>query len=109
MNTGGPGDWVLSNQTVDASGRATDLPSWFGACLPAPPAPSGTTEGPVRVQGPDTMDACFTRLNAEGYRQHVVYQPASRFWPLQWAETGAVPRACPACSPASASGGSAAG
>ena len=85
VNTGGAGNWVLSNQTVDASGRATDLPSWFGACLPAPPAP-GTTEGPVKVQGPDTMDACFTRLNAEGYRQHVVYQPAKHFWPLQWVE-----------------------
>jgi hypothetical protein len=87
VNTGGPGSWVLSNRTVDASGRATDLPSWFGACLPAPPAP-GTTEGQVQVQrGPDTMDACFQRLNAEGYRQHVVYQPAKNFWPLQWAET----------------------
>jgi hypothetical protein len=85
VNTGGVGNWVLSNQTVDASGRATDLPSWFGACLPAPPAP-GTTDATVRVQGPDTMDACFTRLNAEGYRQHVVYQPAKHFWPLQWVE-----------------------
>jgi hypothetical protein len=32
------------------------------------------------------MDACFTRLNAEDYRQHLVYQPANHFWPLQWAE-----------------------
>jgi hypothetical protein len=86
VNTkGGVGNWVLSNQTVDASGRATGLPSWFGSCLPPPPAP-GTTEGPVKVQGPDTLDACFTRLNAEGYRQHVVYQPAKHFWPLQWVE-----------------------
>jgi hypothetical protein len=85
VNTGGVGNWVLSNRTVDADGRATSLPSWFAACLPPPPAP-GTTEGPVKVQGPDTMDACFQRLNAEGYRQHVVYQPAKHFWPLQWAE-----------------------
>jgi hypothetical protein len=85
VNTGGVGNWVLSNQTVDANGRATTLPSWFADCLPPPPAP-GTTEGPVKVRGPDTMDACFQRLNAEGYRQHVVYQPAKHFWPLQWAE-----------------------
>jgi hypothetical protein len=23
-----------------------------------------------------------------GYRQRVTYQPASRFWPFQWYETG---------------------
>ena len=63
----------------------------------------------MQVQGPDTMDACFTRLNAEGYRQHVVYQPAKHFWPLQWAETGAVPRRLRPARRASASGGSAAG
>ena len=40
----------------------------------------------MKAQGPDTLDACFTRLNTEGYRQHLVYQPASHFWPLQWAE-----------------------
>jgi hypothetical protein len=87
VNTGGVGNWVLANETVDAHGRATSVPSWFADCLPPPPAP-GASEGPVRVQGPDTIDACFTRLNAEGYRQHVVYQPAKHFWPLQWAELG---------------------
>jgi hypothetical protein len=88
VNTkGGAGNWVLSNQTVDATGRATGVPSWFADCLPSPPAP-GAANGPVQVQGPDKLDACFTRLNAEGYRQHVVYQPAKHFWPLQWAETG---------------------
>jgi hypothetical protein len=34
------------------------------------------------------IDACLARLNQEGYRQHLVYQPANRFWTLQWAETG---------------------
>ena len=28
------GDWVLTNQTVDARGRATALPSWFSAVCP---------------------------------------------------------------------------
>jgi hypothetical protein len=84
LNTGGQGNWVLSNQTVDASGRATALPSWFTGCLPPPPAVG--QDGPVRVQGPDPMAACFQRLNAEGYHQHIVYQPAKNFWPLQWAE-----------------------
>ena len=30
-------DWILTNQTVDADGRAASLPSWFGDCLPPPP------------------------------------------------------------------------
>jgi hypothetical protein len=85
VRTGNPGNWVLSNQTVDANGHATALPSWFSGCLPPPPSP-GAPEARVQVSGPDKLDACFTRLNAEGYRQHLVYQPANHFWPLQWAE-----------------------
>jgi hypothetical protein len=85
VNTGAVGDWVLSNKTVDDNGVATALPAWFGGCLPQPPAP-GTETGPVKAEGPDKLDACFQRLDAEGYRQHLVYQPAKNFWPLQWAE-----------------------
>jgi hypothetical protein len=86
LHTGNRGDWILSNQTVDASGHVTELPSWMGGCLPAPPgSPSAeSAAGPV----PDSdLEACFARLADEGYRQKVVYQPAARFWPLQWAET----------------------
>ena len=65
--------------------RPPCLPSWFARLPPAAAGP-GTADGPVKAQGPDTLDACFTRLNAEGYRQQLVYQPAKHFWPLQWAE-----------------------
>ena len=34
------------------------------------------------------IDACLARLNRDGYRQHLDYQPANRFWTLRWAETG---------------------
>jgi hypothetical protein len=78
------GDWVLSQATVNASGRTTSLPSWFVTCI-APPPPGAVDK--ARREGPD-VSSCFTRLTAEGYRQHVVYQPASRFWPLQWFESG---------------------
>jgi len=79
-----PDAWILTNQTVDAAGKAVALPSWFTGCVPPPAAP-----GEVEHQaGRGALDACLARLNAEGYRQQVVYQPASRFWPLQWAETG---------------------
>jgi hypothetical protein len=79
VTTGDRGDWILSSKTVDASGReVTDLPSWFGDCMQAP-----RSHEPLRV----TLRACLVRLGDLGYRQRVVYQPASRFWPLQWAET----------------------
>lgn len=76
--TGQRGDWIVSNQTVDASGHAVSVPAWFGDCLPSPG--SGKEPGDVR--------ACLARLGDEGYRQRVDYQPATRFWALQWAETG---------------------
>jgi hypothetical protein len=85
VTTGGKGDWLLSNQTVDAKGHASALPSWLGQCLPQPPSPSSSAS-PVPVTRP-SLEGCFARLTAEGYRQRVVYQPADRFWRLQWAET----------------------
>lgn len=87
MSTGELGAWDLSNETVDASGKAVALPAWFSDCLPPPPGAGP----PARVQAPPgqraKLEECFTRLNAEGYRQHVVYHPASHFWRLQWTET----------------------
>ena len=35
-----------------------------------------------------SLEACFSRLADEGYRQKITYIPASRFWDLQWRETG---------------------
>ncbi|MCW2767507.1 MAG: hypothetical protein JWO11_3466 [Nocardioides sp.] len=72
-----PGAWVTQNRTVDPDGKVVEfLPAWAEDCAPAP----GTS--------PDTAVACFTRLAEEGYRQQVEYLPASRFWALQWMETG---------------------
>jgi ABC-type transport system involved in multi-copper enzyme maturation permease subunit len=86
VHTAGHGDWVLTNETVDASGRPSTLPSWFAACTPPPPTGTqGTQTAAVAGSG---LDDCLARLDEEGYRQHVVYHPASRFWPLQWAESG---------------------
>jgi ABC-type transport system involved in multi-copper enzyme maturation permease subunit len=86
-HTADPGDWVLANQTLDPSGRVIDaLPAWFGQCLPPPPSPAN---GPAEARGGRAaLQTCLTRLADEGYRQQLVYQPASRFWALQWAETG---------------------
>jgi hypothetical protein len=87
-HTADPRDWILTNQTVDSHGKAAALPSWFSGCLPPPPG-AGQTGGNVEATPRlGTLDACFTRLADEGYRQRLVYQPHTNFWRLQWAETG---------------------
>jgi ABC-type transport system involved in multi-copper enzyme maturation permease subunit len=86
VNTGDLRDWVLSNRTADASGRPVDaLPPWMADCL-QPPSSGGprSSGGPGRIPA---IQACLARLTDLGYRQRVVYQPVSRFWALQWAET----------------------
>jgi hypothetical protein len=81
VRAGQPGDWMLSNRTVDATGEVVDsLPAWVADCALAPP-------GVSRAEAPPALEACFTRLVDDGYRQLVTYQPASRFWALQWRET----------------------
>jgi hypothetical protein len=80
-----PGAWVLSDTVITPSGAPasnvimtpsgpefTVLPS---ACTPT----AGYGFNPV---------ACRKALTAMHLRQSVSYQPASRFWPLQWIETG---------------------
>jgi len=82
------GDWVLTNETVDAHGHAAAVPTWFGSCLPPPPG-AGQPSGMAAVnEDHGTLDACLARLTDEGFRQRLVYQPRHHFWPLQWAETG---------------------
>jgi ABC-type transport system involved in multi-copper enzyme maturation permease subunit len=72
-----PGAWVTSNLTYDGAGKVVEtFPSWVAECA-APPG----------QQDAETA-ACFDRLADEGYRQHVEYHPASRFWQLQLIETG---------------------
>ena len=80
-----PGDWVLSDRTVDAAGRVVPLPSSFVDCLPLPPRPDQAGQAVTEVK--PRLDACFAQLTAAGYRQKLVFQPVGRFWPLQWAET----------------------
>lgn len=74
---GRPGAWVTENRTLGPDGDPVKyLPAWAKACAPAPGAEAVT------------VDACFDKLADAGYRQQVEYQPASRFWALQWRETG---------------------
>jgi hypothetical protein len=62
------------------------VPAFFTDCLPVPPRP-GEPDGAVTEVKP-RVDTCFAQLAAAGYKQKLVFQPADRFWTLQWAETG---------------------
>jgi len=64
-----PGAWVISNQTITRSGQLFTGPA-TSACI-----------------GPNAR-ACTSWLASKHLRQSLTYQPATRFWPLQWIETG---------------------
>jgi hypothetical protein len=84
VHTADRGDWILVNETMGPDGRVAALPQSFRDCVPGPSAPaSGTERGSA-----GSIDECLNRLTQAGYRQRVVYQPADRFWLLQWVETG---------------------
>ncbi|MEU5289519.1 hypothetical protein AB0G97_36825 [Streptomyces sp. NPDC020755] len=80
-----PGAWETSQQTLNAAGQSSSLPSSFAECL-------RTESGPLT---PQQFDGCIADLGAQGYQQQVTYQPAGNFWALQWAETRALPRPRP--------------
>jgi predicted small integral membrane protein len=63
-----PGAWIISNQTLTATGHVFVLPD-----LPA--CNSGTQQ---------QCDAWFA---TQHLRRHITYQPASRYWAFQWTET----------------------
>jgi len=74
------GGWKLTDETVDRSGKVVStLPQWAIGCDPG---------GPNRKEVSPQAAACFQRLADEGYRQHVRYFTADKFWALQWREFG---------------------
>lgn len=58
------GSWIVSSRITD---------------------PSGHSAGPIRLS-PDSP-CVATHSCLAGYHQTVTYQPPSRYWPFQWAET----------------------
>ncbi|MFI7677041.1 ABC transporter permease subunit [Actinophytocola sp. NPDC049390] len=76
-----PGAWMLANETVDSTGTAVRPLPEVGDCLP-PPASEDRLPDIAQIK------ACIGKLADLGYSQRVTYQPGSRFWPLQWLETG---------------------
>jgi ABC-2 family transporter len=71
-----PGAWITSSGTVNAAGQpVSGIPAACGSALPG-------------VQGPGGSPALDNCLASHGIRVAMSYQPASRYWPLQFAETG---------------------
>ena len=71
---GQPGAWIRSSAAADAAGHPV------GTVVPSACSPAASSTGP----GP----ALANCLTSRGIRIAVTYQPVSRYWPLQWTETG---------------------
>ena len=73
---GQPSAWILSSAAINAAGQPVST-------IPAPClSPSAGAVG--KGASPDA-GACMA---SRGIRETITYQPASRYWPLQWIETG---------------------
>ena len=69
---GRPGAWILSSAAINAAGQpVSGLPA---ACQAAFSGTKPTSPGPC--------------MESRGIREAITYEPASRYWPLQWIETG---------------------
>jgi hypothetical protein len=69
---GQPGAWMLSSGAINAAGQlVSTLPAACGGNPYAKPA--------------GDPGQC---LESRGYRETITYEPASRYWPIQWIETG---------------------
>jgi hypothetical protein len=69
---GEPGAWILSSEAINHAGQpVSNLPV---ACQAA-----------VLGLKPSSPSQC---MESHGFREAIAYEPASRYWPLQWIETG---------------------
>jgi hypothetical protein len=83
-DAGPAGAWVLSSDTIDASGDAVDTISVSASSGPCVP-PTGALD---KERAREQITKCLAEIERLGYRQEATYHPASRFWPFQWLETG---------------------
>jgi hypothetical protein len=69
---GRPGAWILSSGAINHAGQTvTNLPV---AC-----------QASVLGLKPSSPSQC---MESHGFREAITYEPANRYWPLQWIETG---------------------
>jgi len=90
-----PNAWVYSTHIVDNAGHGLTSATVATSCptLPFPgthgsPAPGSSTRVRIGVPGDvhNALTDCVTKLSAT-YHEVVTYQPANRYWTLQWGET----------------------
>jgi hypothetical protein len=78
---GQPGAWIISSGAVNAAGQpVTAMPA---RCLPIVGASTGSLHG-----SPPPGGGLLSCLDSQGIRELVRYQPADRYWPFQFIETG---------------------
>jgi hypothetical protein len=90
-----PNAWVYSTLIIDSSGNALTSKVLADSCpallQPLRDPGLGSNGGsPVPVPsggGKDALQSCIAKLSSS-YHGVVTYQPASRYWVLQWYETG---------------------
>ena len=76
---GQPGAWLLSSPTLNAAGQATST----APAICVTPSVLNSNAG---------LPGC---LASHGFQEEISYQPASRFWAFQSAETTMLPRPDP--------------
>ena len=93
-----PNGWVHSTAVVNKTGHAPSSQYLLRVCPAIGQLPGGgdvssvgkhAVAGPGPGPGPGSggFQACISKLSATLHTV-VTYQPASRFWPFQWAEMG---------------------
>lgn len=70
---GQPEAWILSSGPITAAGK------------PVSTIPDGCLSPTVGKGGSPNLGGCMA---SRGIREAITYQPASRYWPFQWIETG---------------------
>jgi ABC-type transport system involved in multi-copper enzyme maturation permease subunit len=85
--------WMLSSRVLTTSGHSVSsaqISAFLHQHCPnigAPPHASAPGQGVARAVGPSAGRACQAQL-ARNFHLVVTYQPASRYWALQWLESG---------------------
>lgn len=87
-----PNAWIISMRVVDASGHPLTASVLSGTCpgigtraSDAPQGGGGFGHQQVPQSRVDQMHDCVVRVGTT-YHEAVAYQPAQRYWPLQWYE-----------------------
>jgi hypothetical protein len=79
-----PNGWVYSTAVVNHAGAAPSSHYLLHTC---PMLEQIVKAGPGNPQTDVGFQACLQKLSA-AFHTVVTYQPASRFWPFEWAEMG---------------------